>query len=98
MPALNKTRIPNPNSTIALTAGDHHVAVLEPDEAAVHGAARQDNAALAFAAVTVPAEDVLANTQDDEAFGFRRAWQLALEGGRQSGAFAGSLPQRRWKE
>ena len=49
MPALNKTRIPNPNSTIALTAGDHHVAVLEPEEAAVHGAARQDNAALALA-------------------------------------------------
>jgi hypothetical protein len=32
--------------------------VLEPDEAAVHGAARQDGAVLAFAAVTVPAEDV----------------------------------------
>ena len=32
--------------------------VLEPDEAAVHGAARQDDAALAFAAVAVPAEDV----------------------------------------
>jgi hypothetical protein len=31
---------------------------LEPDEAAVHGAARQDDAKLAFAAVAVPAEDV----------------------------------------
>jgi len=39
-------------------AGDHHVAVLEPDEAAVQGTVRQDNAALAFAAVAVPAEDV----------------------------------------
>ena len=39
-------------------AGDHHVAVLEPDEAAVHGAVREDNAALAFAAVAVPAENV----------------------------------------
>src|SRR6516165_8159345 len=39
-------------------AGDHHVAVLEPDEAAVQGTARQDNAALAFAAMAVPAEDV----------------------------------------
>jgi hypothetical protein len=28
-----------------VAAGDHHVAVLEPDEAAVHGAARQDDAA-----------------------------------------------------
>ena len=35
-----------------------HLAVLEPDEAAVHGAARQDDAAQAFAAVAVPAEDV----------------------------------------
>jgi len=41
-----------------VTAGDHHVAVLEPDEAAVHGAAHQDAAALAFATVAVPAEDV----------------------------------------
>ena len=41
-----------------VAAGDHHVAVLEPDEAAVHGAARQDDATLAFAAVAVPAEDV----------------------------------------
>ena len=32
-----------------VAAGDHHVAVLEPDEAAVHGAARQDDAALALA-------------------------------------------------
>jgi len=32
--------------------------VLEPDEAAVHSAARQDDAALAFAAVAVPAEAV----------------------------------------
>ena len=39
-------------------AGDHHLAVLEPDEAAVHGAVREDNAALAFAAVAVPAENV----------------------------------------
>jgi hypothetical protein len=39
-------------------AGDHHVAVLKPDEAAVHSPARQDHAALAFAAVAVPAEDV----------------------------------------
>src|ERR1700751_876444 len=38
-----------------VAAGDHHVAVLEPDEAAVHGAARQDDAALAFATVAVPA-------------------------------------------
>jgi len=41
-----------------VAAGDHHVPVLEPDEAAVHGAARQDGAKLAFAAVAVPAEDV----------------------------------------
>ena len=41
-----------------VAAPDHHVAVVEPDEAAIHGAARQDDAALAFAAVAVPAEDV----------------------------------------
>jgi hypothetical protein len=41
-----------------VAAGDRHVAVLEPDETAVHGAARQDDATLAFAAVAVPAGDV----------------------------------------
>ena len=40
-----------------VAAGDHHVAVLEPDEAAVHRAARQDDAELAFAAMAVPADD-----------------------------------------
>ena len=38
-----------------VAACDHHVAILEPD---FHGAARQDDAALAFVAVAVPAEDV----------------------------------------
>jgi hypothetical protein len=41
-----------------VAAGDHHVAVLEPDEAAVHSAPGQDDAALAFAVVAVPAEEV----------------------------------------
>ena len=42
----------------SVARGDHRVAVLELDEATVHRAARQDDAALAFATVAVPAEAV----------------------------------------
>jgi len=48
-----------------IAAGDHRVAVLEPDEAAIHLAACQDEAALAFAALPVPAIDVRLAPQEE---------------------------------
>ena len=42
-----------------VAAGDHGEAILELDEAAIHRAAGEDEAALAFATVAVPAEDRL---------------------------------------
>jgi len=41
-----------------VAAGDHGEAILELGEAAIHRAAGGDEAALAFAAVAVPAKDV----------------------------------------
>ena len=42
-----------------IAAGDHRVAVLELDEAAIHLAAHQDEAELAFAAMPIPVVDVV---------------------------------------
>ena len=41
-----------------IAAGDHRVAVLELDKAAIHLAAHQDEAELAFAAMPIPPVDV----------------------------------------
>jgi len=41
-----------------IAAGDHRVAILEFDEAAIHRAACDDNAKLAFPAMPIPAIDV----------------------------------------
>jgi hypothetical protein len=41
-----------------IAAGDHRVAILELDEAAIHRAAHEDKAELAFPALPVPAIDV----------------------------------------
>ena len=57
---LGQTR-PNSARHIAfegVAAGDHGEAILELDEAAIHRATGEDEAALVFAAVAVPAEDV----------------------------------------
>jgi len=68
-----------------IAASDHRVAVLEPDEAAIHLAACQDEAALAFAALPVPAIDVrlLPKRKPNKNLDARAGWKcFAIIGGR----------------